>query len=115
MFLLRVSLIYAILFSSLALIYVNTSFNNPAFMFFVPSICAMLFLARIKLSDPSVKSAPLALVCGLCFACITVLCLLLFEKFAGELQRGSLMYAMAFGGNFVFPILMFPSIKRAQK
>ena len=115
MFLLRVLIIYAVLFCSLAIVYQKTDFRNPALMFFVPSICAMLFVAKVKLAEPSAHAAALAIKCGLCFALMTLASLLLFEQCGGVLKRAGLMYAMAFGGNFFFPILMFPSIQKVQR
>ncbi|MCM8539297.1 MAG: hypothetical protein NE328_03410 [Lentisphaeraceae bacterium] len=114
MFYLKIAIIYSILFALSAFITLSTSFNNPALSFFIPSILAMMFYGRLRLGDAKVNVSKHAFICGFVFASVTVMLSAILQGMYGWLKSPELLYLMAFGGNFLFPFLIFPKISKVQ-
>ena len=114
MFYLKIAIIYAILFAVSAFVTISTSFNNPAISFFVPSVLAMMIYGKLKLSSAKINVSKHALFCGLAFAVVTVLLSYILQEIYSWLKSPGLLYSLAFGGNFIFPFLLFPKISKAQ-
>ena len=114
MFYLKIAMIYAILFASIALLTVSTSLKNPAITFFVPSIIAMMMYARMTFSNPKASVGKHAIACGLAFGVISTLLVWVVDLKYGWITRPQIMYIICFAGNFFFPLMIFPKAKRAQ-
>ena len=115
MLVVKVLILYLIFYSISVITVIYTEFNNPAVAFFVPSIFAMCFLGRAHLSKPKAESFKLAIVTGFAFASLTVLLSWILQQFTGWIKHSAqLMYFMAFVGNIIFPLMIFPKIKHAQ-
>ena len=114
MFYLKIATIYSILFAITASATLATSFNNPALSFFIPSVFSMMVYGKLKLGAQNLNVPKHALVCGLVFAIVTVVVAASIQFYFDWLKSPALMYSIAFGGNFLFPFLLFPKIKRAQ-
>ena len=114
MFYLKIAIIYAILFTISAFVTISTSFNNPAVSFFGPSVLAMMIYGKLKLGEANINVSKHALFCGLAFAIMTVVVSAVLQGVYGWLKSPELLYLMAFGGNFIFPFLLFPKISRVQ-
>ena len=114
MFYLKIAMIYSILFLITASVTLVTSFNNPALSFFVPSVFSMMVYGKLKLGAQNINVSKHALACGLIFAIVTVVISVIIQVFFEWLKSPLVMYVIAFGGNFLFPFLLFPKISRAQ-
>lgn len=113
-FYLKIAIIYSILFAITASLTIATSFNNPALAFFVPSVLAMMIYGKLKLGGEKVNVMKHAFICGWTFATVTVLVSFILQGIYGWLKSPQLLYFMAFGGNLLFPFLLFPKIRKVQ-
>ena len=112
---LQILLLYGLSFVFFAWLYQSGNFRNPAFMFFLPSISAMIWIGKRELPLATVNAGRLAAGCGVFFAILTIICVLLFQYFFEPLKNESLVLPLIFIGNLFFPILTFPAIERAHK
>ncbi|MCM8534491.1 MAG: hypothetical protein NE334_00990 [Lentisphaeraceae bacterium] len=92
----------------------KTDFNNPALAFFIPSIFSMMLLARKLLNHRAAQTFRLSVICSLIYPSLVVLVSWGLQQKYNWIQNESLMYFMAFIGNFLFPYMIFPRIKHAQ-
>ena len=115
MLILKALFLYCFLFGVSLLLILKTDLNNPAIAFFIPSIFAMCFLAKMKFKDPKSDSFKLALFSGLFFAGLTVVLSWIMQvQFKWINHSPQLLHFMAFCGNLLFPFMIFPKIKNAQ-
>ncbi|MCH2207306.1 MAG: hypothetical protein MK132_15730 [Lentisphaerales bacterium] len=67
------------------------------------------------MAKPKADSFKLALVAGPLFAILTILLAWIIQQQTGWINHSpQLMYFIAFAGNIVFPLMIFPKIKHAQ-
>lgn len=114
MFYLKIAMIYAFFFGVTTFVALKTPVNNPALAFFIPSVFAMMFYGKSKLSSGKVNVSKHALYCGVIFSVISVVLAAVIQHYSGWMKNPTLLYLMAFGGNFLFPFLLFPKISNAQ-
>jgi len=113
-FYLKIATIYAFLFAITSSVTLATSFNNPALAFFIPSVFSMMVYGKLKLGKANINVTRHALSCGLVFSVTTVCLCALLNGLYDWFKNPLLMYSMAFGGNFIFPFLLFPKINNAR-
>jgi hypothetical protein len=114
MFYLKVAMIYAILYSVTTFLVLMTSSRNPAVAFFLPSIGAMMVYARIRFQNKKANVMKHAMACGLVFGIVATLLSWVIQLNFNWIARPEIMYAVCFGGNFLFPMMLFPQASRAQ-
>ena len=115
MFVVKVMILYTVLYLTALSAVIFTDFNNPAISFFVPSIFAMCYLGKVKLANPKVNSFKLTVFTSLGFTSLTVFLAWFVQLQIGWIENSpQLMYFMAAAGNFLFPFMIFPKIKQAQ-
>lgn len=114
MFYVKIAMIYAFFYAVTTFVALKTPVNNPALAFFIPSVFAMMFYGKFKLNSGKVNVAKHALCCGIIFSVTSVILAAIIQHFFDWLKNPTLLYLMAFGGNFLFPFLLFPKISNAQ-
>ena len=114
MFYLKVAMIYAILYSVTTFLVLMTSSRNPAVAFFLPSMIAMMVYARLRFRDKKANVMKNAVACGVAFGVVATLLSWIIQLKFNWIARPEIMYAVCFGGNFLFPLMLFPKADRAQ-